>query len=233
MFSQAWWAALGAIVLIDLVLAGDNALVIGIAASRLPDHLRKKTIIFGAIGAIAVRAALTLVVVWLLQFKGLLLIGGLLLFPVAYKLAVPKFEEGEGGHTVQAAGSFWDAMRTIIVADTLMGVDNMLAVGGAAKGHMELVIFGLILSIPLIVWGSTFVTRLMDRYPWIAAIGAAVLAWTGASMIVTDHFFDLYVWTTPAYDWAFKIASALVLFSLGFLAAKRIQKKPPPASPAG
>ena len=89
LFSQPWWAALGAIVLIDLVLAGDNALVIGIAASRLPDHLRKRAIIFGALGAIAVRAVLTLVVVWLLQFKGLLLIGGLLLFPIAYKLAVP------------------------------------------------------------------------------------------------------------------------------------------------
>ncbi len=229
-FSQAWWYALGAIVLIDLVLAGDNALVIGIAASRLPDHLRKKTIIFGAIGAIAVRAALTLVVVWLLQFKGLLLIGGLLLFPVAYKLAVPKFEEGEGGHTVQAASTFWGAMQTIIVADTLMGVDNMLAVGGAAKGHMELVIFGLILSIPLIIWGSTFVTKLMDRFPWIAAIGAAVLAWTGASMIVSDHFFDLYVWTTPAWDWVFKIVSAATLFALGFWAAKRVKRDPHPGA---
>ena len=227
MFSQPWWAALGAIVLIDLVLAGDNALVIGIAASRLPDHLRKRAIIFGALGAIAVRALLTLVVVWLLQFKGLLLVGGLLLFPIAYKLAVPRFEEGEGGHTIQAASTFWEAMRTIIIADALMGVDNMLGVGGAAHGHMELVVFGLLLSVPLIIWGSTFVTKLMDRFAWLAAVGAAVLAWTGAGMIVNDYFFDQYVWTAKEYDTIFKIVSAAALFALGYWASKRVSKSPP------
>jgi YjbE family integral membrane protein len=224
MFSPAWWSALGSIILIDLVLAGDNALVIGIAASRLPEHLRKRAIIAGAAGAIVVRALLTLVVVWLLRIPGLLLVGGLLLFPVAYKLAVPKVEEAEGGHTVQAASTFWEAMRTIIVADALMGVDNMLGVGGAAHGHMELVVFGLLLTIPLVVWGSTFVTKLMERWNWLAAVGAAVLGYTGAGMVVSDRYFDSYVWTSSTLDMVFKVASAVILFAVGYWAARRVRK---------
>ena len=198
LFSSAWWAALAAIILIDLVLAGDNALVIGIAASRLRPDLRRKAIIFGSIGAIAVRTAMTLVVVWLLKIPGLLLIGGLLLLPIAYKLAVPKLEDAGNEHA--AADSFWGAMKTIVIADALMGVDNVLAVGGAAGGRWELVILGLLISIPLVVYGSSFVTKLMDRWPVIAAIGAAILALTGVGMLVKDPLFDAYVFDNVTLD---------------------------------
>lgn len=219
LFSSAWWAALAAIILIDLVLAGDNALVIGIAASRLRPDLRRKAIIFGSIGAIAVRTAMTLIVVWLLKIPGLLLIGGLLLLPIAYKLAVPKIEDGGNEHA--AADSFWGAMKTIVIADALMGVDNVLAVGGAAGGRWELVILGLLISIPLVVYGSSFVTKLMDRWPVIAAIGAAILALTGVGMLVKDPLFDAYVFDNVTLDRVLQGVAALVMFLLGWRALKR------------
>jgi YjbE family integral membrane protein len=220
LFSSAWWWALGAIILIDLVLAGDNALVIGIAASRLRPDLRRKAIIFGSIGAIAVRTAMTLIVVWLLKIPGLLLIGGLLLLPIAYKLAVPSGGgDGHGEHA--AADSFWGAMKTIVIADALMGVDNVLAVGGAAGGRWELVILGLLISIPLVVYGSSFVTRLMDRWPIIAALGASILALTGAGMVVKDPLFDQYVFDNLTYDRVLQGIAAAVMFFLGWRALKR------------
>jgi YjbE family integral membrane protein len=219
LFSSAWWAALAAIILIDLVLAGDNALVIGIAASRLRPDLRRKAIIFGSIGAIAVRTAMTLIVVWLLKIPGLLLIGGLLLLPIAYKLAVPKIEDAGNEHA--AADSFWGAMKTIVIADALMGVDNVLAVGGAAGGRWELVILGLLISIPLVVYGSSFVTKLMDRWPVIAAIGAAILALTGVGMLVKDPLFDAYVFDNVTFDRVLQGVAALVMFLLGWRALKR------------
>ena len=220
LFSTAWWWALGAIILIDLVLAGDNALVIGIAASRLRPDLRRKAIVFGSIGAIAVRTVMTLIVVWLLKIPGLLLVGGLLLLPIAYKLAVPSGGGGDG-HEHAAADSFWGAMKTIVIADALMGVDNVLAVGGAAGGRWELVILGLLISIPLVVYGSTFVTRLMERWPIIAAIGAAILALTAVGMIVKDPLFDTYVFNDVTLDRVLQGVSAAAMFFLGWRALKR------------
>ena len=219
LFSSAWWWALGAIILIDLVLAGDNALVIGIAASRLRPDLRRKAIIFGSIGAIAVRTLMTLIVVWLLKIPGLLLIGGLLLLPIAYKLAVPSEGGGEHGHA--APDSFWGAMKTIIIADALMGVDNVLAIGGAAHGRWDLVIIGLLVTIPLVVWGSGFVTKMMDRWPLMAAVGASILALTGAGMIVKDPIFDQFVIDHVTVDRVLQIGAALAIFTLGYRAYKR------------
>jgi len=220
LFSAPWWTALATIIVIDLVLAGDNALVIGIAASRLRPDLRRKAIIFGAAGAIAVRTALTLVVVWLLKIPGLLLIGGLLLLPIAYKLAAPS-DGGGDGHAHSAADSFWGAMKTIVIADALMGVDNVLAIGGAAHGRWDLVIIGLLFTIPLVVWGSTFVTRLMERWPLIAAIGASILALTGAGMIVKDPIFDQYVMDHVTGDKLVQAVAAIVMFLIGYRAWRR------------
>jgi YjbE family integral membrane protein len=210
LFDTAWWTALATIIVIDLVLAGDNALVIGIAASRLRPDLRRKAIIFGSIGAIAVRTALTLVVVWLLKIPGLLLIGGALLLPIAYKLAVPS--DAGDDHSHNAADSFWDA---------LMGVDNVLAIGGAAHGRWDLVIIGLLITIPLVVWGSSFVTKLMDRWPLMAAIGASILALTGAGMIVKDPLFDQFVIDHVTVDRVLQVGAALAMFFLGYRAYKR------------
>ncbi len=187
LFSAPWWSALLAIVLIDLVLAGDNAIVIALAARNLPPHLQKRAIVWGTVGAVVVRSSMTIGVVWLLRIPGLMLVGGLGLVWIAYKLLAP----GEGGdeHGPQA-NTFWGAMKTIIVADALMGIDNVLGVAGAAKGSMELVVLGLLISIPIVVWGSTLVLKLVDRFPIIMYLGAAVLAYTAGHMIVSEPLLD-------------------------------------------
>ena len=187
LFSPAWFSALAAIILIDLVLAGDNAIVIALAARNLPDHLRKKAIVWGTVGAIAVRSVMTLAVVWLLKVPGLMLVGGLGLVWIAYQLLVPSDGGDEHG---PAASTFWGAMRTIIVADALMGVDNVLGVAGAAHGSFDLVVIGLLISVPIVVWGSSVVLKLVDRFPAITYIGAGVLAFTAAKMVVSEPLLD-------------------------------------------
>jgi YjbE family integral membrane protein len=191
LFSSPWWSALLAIVLIDLVLAGDNAIVIALAARNLPDHLQKKAILWGTVGAIIVRTGMTVCVVWLLQIPGLMLVGGLGLLWIAYKLIA---DTGENEHSGTGATTFFGAMKTIVVADALMGVDNVLGVAGAAHGNFDLVVIGLLISVPIMVFGSQLVLRLVQRWPLIIHAGAAVLAFTAASMVVNesllDHLFD-------------------------------------------
>jgi len=183
LFSVPWWSALLTIVLIDLVLAGDNAVVIALAARKLPPHLQRKAIVWGTVGAIGIRALMTLGVVWLLQIPGLMLIGGLGLLWIAYKLITG---EGDGHDEGVAATTFWGAMKTIVVADALMGIDNVLGIAGASHGAMDLVILGLLISVPIVVFGSHWVLKLIERWPAIIQIGGAVLAWTAAQMIVGE-----------------------------------------------
>jgi YjbE family integral membrane protein len=174
LFSSPWWYALLAIVLIDLVLAGDNAIVIALAARNLPPELQKKAILWGTVGAIAVRSAMTLVVVWLLKIPGLMLIGGLGLLWIAYKLLV---DTGHDEHDGPVVSTFVGAMKTIVVADALMGIDNVLGVAGAANGSMSLVILGLLISVPIVVFGSQIVLKLVERFPIIIQFGAADDHW--------------------------------------------------------
>ena len=190
-FSTEFFSALLAIVIIDLVLAGDNAIVIALAARSLPSTLQKKAIIWGTVGAIAVRAAMTLVVVWLLMVPGLRFLGGAALVWIAYKLLVP--EQGEDGAHAKPADNFWAAMKTIVVADALMGLDNVLAVAGAAKGSFVLVVLGLLISIPIVVWGSTLILKWVDRFPALVYIGAGVLAWTAAQMMLHEPLLSPYL----------------------------------------
>lgn len=185
LFSNDWWSALLAIVMIDLVLAGDNAIVIALAARNLPDNLKRKAILWGTVGAIAVRSAMTVGVVWLLQIPGLMLVGGLGLVWVAYQLLAEQGGETDHG---PGATTFMGAMKTIVVADALMGVDNVLGVAGAAHGAFDLVIIGLLISIPIVVFGSSVVLKLVERFPIIIQLGAAVLALTAAKMIVSEPF---------------------------------------------
>ena len=186
LFSAQFFSALFAIIIIDLVLAGDNAIVIALAARKLPQHLQMKAVVWGTVGAIAVRVAMTLVVVALLKVPGLRLAGGLLLIWIAYKLLAGD----EPAHNAQASGSpvnsFWSALRTIVIADAVMGLDNVLGVAGAAHGSFFLVVLGLLISIPIMVWGSTLVLRVVDRFPLIIYLGAGVLAWTAGGMIVDE-----------------------------------------------
>lgn len=190
-FSVGFLSALLAIIVIDLVLAGDNAIVIALAARSLPAALRKKAIIWGTVGAVGARATMTLVVVWLLMVPGLRLAGGLALVWIAYKLLAP--DRADHGAHGKPADSFWGAMKTIVVADTVMGLDNVLAVAGAAKGSFLLVVLGLLISIPIVVWGSTLILRWVDRFPVIVYIGAGVLAWTAAQMMLLEPILAPYV----------------------------------------
>ena len=183
MFSVHWWSSLLSIVLIDLVLAGDNAIVIALAARNLPLHLKSKAILWGTVGAITVRALMTVGVVWLLRIPGLMALGGLCLLWIAYQLLA---DEGSEAHDDPQATSFVGAMKTIIVADALMGVDNVLGVAGAAHGAFDLVFIGLLVSVPIVVYGSTVVLHLVERFPVIIQLGAAVLAFTAAKMVVSE-----------------------------------------------
>ncbi|HZT55383.1 MAG TPA: TerC family protein, partial [Burkholderiaceae bacterium] len=187
LFSAGWLSALLAIVLIDLVLAGDNAIVIALAARKLPAHLQTKAIVWGTVGAIVVRTAMTVGVVWLLKIPGLMLLGGLGLVWIAYKLLAP---DGGGPSHEPSATTFWGAMKTIVIADALMGVDNVLGVAGAAKGSIDLVVIGLAVSVPIVVWGSTLVLKLVERFSVIVYAGAGVLAYTAAHMIVSEPLLD-------------------------------------------
>ena len=172
LFSTPWWSALLAIILIDLVLAGDNAIVIALAARSLPPDLQKRAIVWGTVGAIVVRSAMTVGVVWLLKIPGLMLVGGLGLLWIAYKLLA---DQGDTEHQGPVVNTFWGAMKTIVVADALMGIDNVLGVAGAAHGSFDLVIIGLLVSVPIVVFGSTMVLKLVERFPAIIQIGSAVL----------------------------------------------------------
>lgn len=182
-----WWSALLAIILIDLVLAGDNAIVIALAARNLPPEHQNKAIMWGTVGAIVIRSAMTVGVVWLLKIPGLMLVGGLGLLWIAYKLITDTSENEHQGGT---ATTFWGAMKTIIVADALMGVDNVLGVAGAANGDFTLVVIGLLISIPIVVLGSKLVLQLVEKWPVIINLGAAVLAFTAAQMVINEKLLD-------------------------------------------
>ncbi len=203
--------ALFGIIMVNILLSGDNALVIALASRRLPPRQQRQAIVWGGAGAIGLRIILTLVAVLLLNVPYLQLIGGLLLQWVAIKLITDDHEaEGE----IEAAGNLWGAVKTILVADLVMSLDNVLAIAGVAKGHTGLLVIGLAISIPIIIWGSTLITMLMERWPVIVVIGAAFLGWTAGDMIVADAALQTYVSAYPQLHWAIPglFAAAVVAF---------------------
>jgi YjbE family integral membrane protein len=223
--SVPWWSALMTIVLIDLVLAGDNAVVIALAARRLPPDLQRRAIFWGTFGAIGIRALMTLGVVWLLQIPGLMLVGGLGLLWIAYKLITDQEDQDES-HV--GAETFWGAMKTIVIADALMGVDNVLGIAGASHGSMDLVILGLLISVPIVVFGSQWVLKLIQRWPVIIQIGGAVLAWTAAQMIINE---DLLAWLFEGTSWMQELSRWVTygvciagVLGLGYLTSRRREK---------
>ncbi|MDP9740884.1 UNVERIFIED_ORG: YjbE family integral membrane protein [Bacillus sp. B2I3] len=208
-----------AIIMIDLVLAGDNAILIGLAARKLPKEQQKKVIIWGAVGAIVIRIIATLLVVWLLEVPGLHLIGGLLLVWIAYKLLIDEEE-----HDVKPADSMWAAIKTIIIADALMGLDNVLAVAGASHGNFLLVVIGLLVSIPVVMYGSTLILKLIERFPFIIIIGAGILGWTAAKMIVAEPFMHDY-FANPFIKYGFEAIVVIGILFAGISRQKNIEKE--------
>ena len=214
-----FFASLLAIVVIDLVLAGDNAIVIAMAARNLPDHLRRKAILWGTAGALIMRVLMTIGVVWLLNIPGLLLVGGLALLWIAYHLLTQSDKGGEV-HGVKAT-TMAATLKTIIIADTVMGIDNVLGVAGAAKGSMALVIVGLLISVPIMVWGSTLALKLIERFPLTIFIGAAILVYTAMSMIVTEHVLQSFWDSLPGLNYAAYVLGFMVVLGGGWLVSKR------------
>lgn len=181
--SSLFWVAVGQIILIDIVLSGDNAVVIALACRNLTPEQRKTGIFWGVAGAIGLRVVLTVFAALVMGLPWLKLVGGLLLIWIAVKLMLPEAEEG---HDIKASSNLWGAVKTIIVADFVMSLDNVIAVAGAAHGSLALLLFGLAVSIPLIVWSSQLILHWMERWPVIILLGAGLLGYVAGQMIFTD-----------------------------------------------
>lgn len=220
---QYWdtWAILGQILLIDLLLGGDNAVVIALACKGLPTHLRSKAIVIGTAGAIIARILLLIVAVYLLTLPGLKLVGGLLLLWIGLKL-VAQQEEDE---TVNTSANLWKTALTITIADIIMSLDNVLAVAAAGRGHLLIVAIGVVLSIPIIVAGSRLVLALLDRWPVIILLGGALIGWIAGTMLLSDPLLVNYISVTdlPLYEKFAGITGALLVLILGWLSRKKVR----------
>ena len=212
--------AVGSIIILDLVLGGDNAVVIALASRDLPQTIRKKAIYVGTAGALAVRLLMTFLAVWLLTVPFLQAIGGLALIPIAIKLLKPTEDETE----ISSCENFWTAIKPIIVADVAMGIDNVLAVAGAAEGHFGLVVIGLLVSVPIIVWGSELIGALMQKYPSFIFVGAGILGWTAGSMIIHDKIIGRYIANTMAgFEYIVPILVAGSVLAIGYRAQQAVE----------
>lgn len=211
-FSMETWSALVSIIIIDLILAGDNAVVIGMAARHIRKDIQKRVIIIGTMGAVVIRALAAFVIVWLLKIPGLLLTGGLLLVWIAYKLLTQKKKHQD----VRTGQSIFEAIRTIIVADVVMGLDNVLAIAGAAQGSLLLILIGLAISVPIIIWGSTLIIRWIERYPVLLYVGAGVLVYTAGKMITGEALLAPF-FTNAMVKWSVVILLIAVVLTAGRL----------------
>lgn len=223
------WAAVFQIILIDILLGGDNAVVIALACRNLPRKQRMQGILWGTAGAIGLRVALIAFALTLLSVPFLKIVGALLLVWVGIKLLIPE-EDAHG--KISGGTSIMSAVKTIIVADFVMSLDNVIAIAGAAQGanpehQMGLVIFGLVVSVPIIIWGSTLVLKLIDRYPLVVTFGAALLGWIAGGMLVTDVFVESQFGVQPtAVKIGVEIFGALLVVVLGrWLASRKTASK--------
>ncbi|MET3465518.1 TerC family protein [Variovorax atrisoli] len=214
-----FWVAVGQIIMIDILLGGDNAVVIALACRKLPPAQRTQGILWGTAGAIALRVILIFFALTLLAIPFLKLVGAILLVWIGIKLLAPEHDDGHGNIT--GSDKLWGAVKTVIVADLVMSVDNVIAIAGAAQGagdshQMPLVIFGLLVSIPIIVWGSQLVIKLMDRFPMIITAGGMLLGWIAGTMAVSDPALA----NTAAWTWVPKVPQTDVIkYAAGVLGA--------------
>lgn len=219
-----FWIAVLQIIAIDIVLGGDNAVVIALACRRLPEEQRKLGIFWGVFGAIVLRVVLIFFALSLLAIPYLKIVGAVLLLWIGVKLLQP---ESDGGHEVDASTTLMGAIKTIIVADAVMSLDNVIAIAGAAKDEMGLVVFGLIVSVPIIVWGSQLVMKIMERFPVTIAIGAGLLGWISGDMFVSDVVTKQWVDTQANYlHWiAPMVGATLVVFTGKMIARLKNNKQ--------
>ncbi|MEO8991594.1 MAG: TerC family protein [Nitrosospira sp.] len=222
--SPQFWVAVLQIIAIDIVLGGDNAVVIALACRRLPEKQRNLGIFWGVFGAIGLRVLLVFFALNLLAVQFLKIFAALLLIWIGTKLLQP--EPQGNGHKVDASTTLLGAIKTIIIADAVMSLDNVIAIAGAARGSIELVAFGLVVSVPIIVMGSKLVMKLMDRFPVTIPIGAGLLGWIAGDMSVTDAVSKEWVDTNAAYlHWLAPACGALLVVVTGKWLAARAQAK--------
>jgi YjbE family integral membrane protein len=221
-FSSAFLIAVLQIIAIDILLGGDNAVVIALACRKLPESQRNKGIAWGVAGAIGLRVVLIFFALQLLELPFLKVVGAILLVWIGVKLMLP---EDSGHENIQSATTLGGAIKTIVIADAVMSIDNVIAVAGAAKGDMTLVVFGILFSIPIIVWGSKFVLKLMDRFPVVITLGAGLLGWIGGGMIVSDVMVKPYLINAPSWThYATAALGASLVLLIGKFFAIRVSK---------
>jgi YjbE family integral membrane protein len=214
----AFWTALGQIIGVNIILSGDNAVVIALASRNLPDRYRNKAIFLGSAGAIVLRIVFSIFVVELMTFPYLKLIGGLLLLWIGVKLIVPEDEDAG----VKGASNLWGAIQTIIIADAVMSLDNVIAIAAAARGNFSLLVIGLAVSIPLIIVGSQLILKILVRFPILVVAGGGLLGWIAGEVIVTDP--AILPWTDAHAEWLHfwaKPVGAAVVIAIGKLMAMR------------
>ena len=219
-----FWIAVGQIILIDILLGGDNAVVIALACRGLPAHQRTKGIICGTVGAIVLRIILIAFALALLQIPYLKLIGALLLLWIGVKLIAPEDEDEHGN--IQSSDKLWTAIKTVVIADLVMSIDNVVAIAAAAQNageqhQLALVIFGLVVSIPIIVGGSQLILKLMDRFPVIITLGGMLLGWIAGTMAHTDPALTPYLPQDRSWHIALGVAGALLVLVIGKLLQSR------------
>ncbi len=197
--SPAFWTALGSIIWVNIILSGDNAVVIALAARSLPAHQQKKAVFWGSAAAIVMRIGLTIIALEMLKWPYLKLVGGCLLFYIGVTLLLEE-DEDEHGDNGNGQTGLLSAVRTILVADLVMSLDNVLAVAAAAKGNVPLLVIGLALSIPLIIFGSTLLLKVMERFPLLVTLGAALLGFLAGEMLLTDPALEQHVGVVP-HNW--------------------------------
>jgi YjbE family integral membrane protein len=221
--SPAFWVAIAQIIMIDILLGGDNAVVIALASRRLPVHQRNKAIFWGVFAAIALRVILIFFALQLLKVPYLKIVGGVLLIWIGVKLLIP---EDEGEHEIDASTNLWGAVKTIVIADAVMSLDNVIAIAAASKDSLTLVIFGLVVSVPIIVWGSKLVLKLMDRFPVVILFGAGLLGWIAGDMVVGDIVTKDWVNANAAWlHHGAPVIGALLVVAVGKLWAAKKQTK--------
>ncbi|SEN14674.1 TerC family protein [Nitrosomonas marina] len=230
--SPQFWVAVVQIIAIDIVLGGDNAVVIALACRRLPEKQRNLGIFWGVVGAIGLRVILIFFALSLLTVPYLKIAGACLLIWIGIKLLQP--EPAGNGHEVAASTTLIGAIKTIIIADAVMSLDNVIAIAGAAKDSMTLVIFGLVFSVPIIVWGSKLVLKLMDRYPITIVIGAALLGWIAGDMAVTDTVTQDWIIHNAAFlQWLIPVVTVLIVIITGKRLAAYAQNRIEPVVDLG
>ena len=206
LMTAQFWVGLGTIIWVNIILSGDNAVVIALAARSLPPKQQKLAIFWGAAAAVVLRIILTIVAVKLLELPYLKLVGAAALLWIAVKLLIP---EDDGDDEVQSSSHLIGAIKTILIADLIMSTDNVIAVAAAAKGSITLLVLGLVISIPLVVYGATMLMKLMERYPVIITLGAAILGWTAGEMAVTDPAIVEWVKANAAWLESYFVAPAV------------------------